>query len=69
MQSLYGAIADYKLYYMEKKSKGLGDSIEKFTKATGIKKVVDTVSKVTKKPCNCGERKDTLNRLFPYNNK
>ena len=23
------------------KSKGLGDSIEKFTKATGIKKVVD----------------------------
>ena len=69
MQSLYGAIANYKLYYMEKKSKGLGDSIEKFTKATGIKKIVDTVSKVTKKPCNCGERKDTLNRLFPYNNK
>ena len=67
MQSLYGAIANYKLYYMEKKSKGLGASIEKFTKATGIKKVVDTVSKVTKKPCNCGERKDTLNRLFPYN--
>jgi len=51
------------------KSRGLGDSIEKFTKATGIKKVVDTVSKVTKKPCNCGKRKDTLNRLFPYNNK
>ena len=69
MQSLYGAIANYKLNYMEKKSKGLGDSIEKFTKATGIKKVVDTVSKVTKKPCNCGKRQDTLNRLFPYNNK
>ena len=67
MQSLYGAIANYKLNYMEK-SKGLGDSIEKFTKATGIKKVVDTVSKVTKKSCNCGERQDTLNRLFPYNN-
>ena len=28
-----------------KKSKGLGDTIEKITKATGIKKVVDTVSK------------------------
>ena len=67
MQSLYGAIANYKSYYMEK-SKGLGDSIEKITKATGIKKVVDTVSKITKKPCNCGKRKDTLNRLFPYNN-
>ena len=50
-----------------KKSKGLGDSIEKITKATGIKKVVDTVSKVVKKDCGCGKRKDTLNRLFPYN--
>jgi hypothetical protein len=54
---------------MTKKSKGLGDSIEKITKATGIKKVVDTVSKVVKKDCGCGKRKDTLNRLFPYNNK
>jgi|TARA_R100001443_G_scaffold117451_1_gene142970 hypothetical protein len=51
------------------KSRGLGDSIEKITKATGIKKVVDTVSKVTKKPCGCGQRRDTLNRLFPYQNK
>jgi hypothetical protein len=50
------------------KSRGLGDSIEKITKATGIKKVVDTVSKVTKKPCGCGQRRDTLNRLFPYQN-
>jgi len=70
MQSLYGAIANYKLYYMEKKkSKGLGDSIEKFTKATGIKKVVDTVSKAVDKNCGCEERKDTLNRLFPYDYK
>jgi len=58
-----------KFNFMTKKSKGLGDSIEKITKVTGIKKVVDTVSKITKKPCNCGQRKDTLNRLFPYNNK
>ena len=53
---------------MEKeKSKGLGDTIEKFTKATGIKKVVDKISEVTKKDCGCGEKKETLNRLFPYN--
>ena len=50
------------------KSKGLGDSIEKITKATGIKKIVNTVSKVTGKDCGCGKRKETLNRLFPYNN-
>ena len=52
-----------------KKSKGLGDTVAKITKATGIKKVVVAVSKVTKKPCNCGKRKENLNRLFPYNNK
>ena len=68
MQSLYGAIANYKLYYMEKqKSKGLGDTIAKITKATGIKKVVNTVAKATGKDCGCGKRQDTLNRLFPYN--
>ncbi len=51
------------------KSKGLGDTIEKITKATGIKKVVEAVSEATGKDCGCGERKDTLNRVFPYQNK
>ena len=69
MRSLYGAIANYKLNYMEKnKSKGLGDTVAKITKATGIKKVVDAVSKATGKDCGCDKRQDTLNRLFPYNN-
>ena len=45
------------------RSRGLGDSIEKITKATGIKKVVD---KVTKGGCGCGQRRDSLNRVFPY---
>jgi hypothetical protein len=35
------------------KSQGLGDSIEKFTKATGIKKMVDTVSEGLNVPCGC----------------
>jgi len=52
---------------MKEKSKGLGDTIEKITIATGIKKVVDTVSKAVKKDCGCEAKKDTLNRLFPYN--
>ena len=39
----------------------LGDDIEKVTKATGIKTVVDAVSKITKKPCGCGKRKKDLN--------
>ena len=51
----------------DKKSKGLGDSIEKFTKATGIKRVVNKIAKATGKDCGCNKRKDTLNRFFPYN--
>ena len=51
----------------ELKSRGLGDTIEKFTKATGIKKVVDTVAKATNSDCGCGKQKDALNRVFPYN--
>ena len=53
---------------LTEQSKGLGDTIEKITTATGIKKVVQTVAKVTGKDCGCGKRKDTLNRVFPYNN-
>jgi hypothetical protein len=49
------------------KSKGLGDTIEKITKATGVKNIIETVSKAVKKDCGCNKRKDTLNRLFPYN--
>ena len=39
------------------KSKGLGDSIQKITKATGINKVVNKISEVTKKDCGCGNKK------------
>ncbi len=47
-------------------SRGLGDSIEKFTKATGIKAVVDKVAKATGKDCGCDARRDSLNRKFPF---
>ena len=47
-----------------KKSRGLGDTIERFTKATGIKKVVETVT--GKKDCGCKKRKEALNKKFPY---
>ena len=50
-------------------SKGLGDSIEKFTKATGIKKIVEVFNSVTGSDCNCDARQDKLNKLFPYTRK
>lgn len=46
-----------------KKSKGLGDSVEKVLKATGIDKVAKAV---LGDDCGCEERKQALNRLFPY---
>lgn len=49
-------------------SKGLGDTVEKISKATGIKTVVDKVSEGLNIPCGCGKRKDALNQMFPYNN-
>ena len=48
-------------------SEGLGDTIEKFTTATGIKSVVEKVSKVTKSPCGCAKRREALNKAVPYN--
>jgi|TARA_B110001452_G_C15025926_1_gene358544 hypothetical protein len=48
------------------KSQGLGDDIEKFTKATGIKTIVDTVSKGLNVPCGCVAKKKALNKIFPY---
>tara|TARA_R100001463_G_scaffold11146_1_gene31529 strand:- start:294 stop:467 length:174 start_codon:yes stop_codon:yes gene_type:complete len=48
------------------KSRGLGDSIHKFTKATGIKSVVDRVSQGLNIPCGCEARREALNRMVPY---
>ena len=47
----------------EKSSDGLGDTIEKVTKATGIDKAVKFISG---EDCGCQERKSKLNHLFPY---
>ena len=47
-------------------SQGLRDSIEKFTKATGIKTFVDKVSDGLNIPCGCQQRKEKLNEVFPY---
>ena len=48
------------------KSKGLGDSIEKVTKATGIKKATNWIFDKLGKDCGCDARKEKLNKMFPY---
>ena len=44
------------------KSRGLGDTIEKLTTATGIKRLVDKIPG----ECGCKKRKELLNKAFPY---
>lgn len=46
------------------KSKGLGDTIEKVTKFTGIHPIVNRLMK----KCGCEHRKEYLNNKYPYKN-
>ena len=48
------------------KSKGLGDTVEKVTKATGLKKATDFIFDKLGMDCGCDKRKEKLNKLFPY---
>lgn len=44
-------------------SRGLGDTVAKFTEATGIDKIVHFIAG---DDCNCKQRQEKLNKLFPY---
>tara|TARA_Y100001938_G_scaffold131919_1_gene189561 strand:+ start:54 stop:230 length:177 start_codon:yes stop_codon:yes gene_type:complete len=51
-------------------SKGLGDSIDKFTKFTGIKSFANMATRAAGvKDCGCNKRRKWLNKQFPYKNK
>ena len=55
---------------VNRKSRGLGDTIAKVTKATGLDRVADKMAKAAgMEDCGCGQRRDTLNRVFPYKRK
>jgi hypothetical protein len=45
------------------KAKGLGDTVEKVLEKTGIAKVAKWI---LGEDCGCQERKEKLNKLFPY---
>ena len=47
----------------KRKAKGLGDTIDQITTATGIKALVKFVAG---NDCGCDQRKEALNKLFPY---
>ena len=45
--------------------RGLGDRIHKVARLTGVKKVVDAVTRVSGKDCGCKERRRRLNAKHP----
>jgi hypothetical protein len=47
----------------KRKAQGLGDTIDQITTATGIKALVKFVAG---EDCGCDQRKEALNKLFPY---
>jgi len=49
-----------------KNHRGVGDTVEAMTSATGIKGIVEAGAKAFNKPCGCEGRRKTLNDLFPY---
>jgi hypothetical protein len=49
------------------KSRGLGDTIAKVTKATGLNSLAQMGANILgKKDCGCNKRKEVLNKAFPY---
>lgn len=50
-------------------SRGLGDTIERFTHAFGLDKLAKKVAKLFgKEDCGCERRRDKLNKIIPYKN-
>tara|TARA_R110001592_G_scaffold258588_1_gene522416 strand:+ start:693 stop:1115 length:423 start_codon:yes stop_codon:yes gene_type:complete len=54
---------EYKEMMKAKKSEGLGDTIEKVLEKTGVAKVAKFL---LGEDCGCDERKEKLNKMFPY---
>lgn len=47
-------------------SRGLGDTIATLTRATGIERAVQAMSRLTGIPCRCQYLRERLNRAIPY---
>ena len=62
-QALDKRTKEYKEWKASQPSEGLGDTIEKITEATGIKKVVKWLAG---EDCGCDERKEKLNNIWRF---
>ena len=51
--------------HFQRRSKGLGDRVERLAIKTGAKRIVQAVSRKTGKDCGCEKRRRKLNEMFP----
>lgn len=47
-------------------SRGIGDTVARVARVTGVAAVARTVERVTGKPCGCAERRRRLNEAVPF---
>ena len=66
MNKLDKRTKEYKEWKAQQPAEGLGDIVEKFTEATGIKAVVKWIAG---EDCGCEERKEKLNSIWRRNPK
>jgi hypothetical protein len=58
---------DMEEFNPKEESKGLGDTIAKFTNATKLDKLTKILATAAgKEDCGCNKRRKTLNEMFPY---
>lgn len=48
--------------------KGVGDTVARFTAASGLKSLVEGVKKLTGRSCGCTARQERWNARYPYQN-
>jgi len=63
-KKLQETLEDEVIEIEDKESEGLGDTLEKVFKKTGVKKVVEFLA--NGKDCGCDKRKAILNEMFRY---
>jgi len=57
---------DYKKNPEIKRSRGLGDTIQRVAKRTGVYDLIKSMSEMAGIDCGCEDRKDVMNKIFPY---
>lgn len=57
---------EYKDWKSQQPSKGVGDTVTKVLKATGIKQTIDLIFDKLGVDCKCDENEEALNKLLPY---